>query len=478
MVKESLRQQTKKGLYWRFTDQFAGYGMQFLVGIVMARLLSPSDYGITALPAVFIAVAHTFQTCGFGAALIRKKDLSEKDLSTAFYYSIAVGISSYLVLFIAAPWIADFYKTPVLTSLIRVTALSFLWGPLSTPQSVLMNRKLDFKTPTKIHVVCKIFSGIVGIAMAYMGYGLWSLVVTGVLTSILGTILNWFAIKWIPKTGFSKESFKYLWGFGNKIMLSALLNNFYSSITPLFVGKVYSPAELGIYNRAAGYANLPSKNVSVTLESVTYPVLSKMQDDDERLANNYRKMLKVSAFVVFPLMMLLSALARPLVIVMITAKWEACIILLQIICFDVMWYPIHAINLNLLKVKGRTDLFFRLEIIKKIVGLLMLIITLPMGLVALCIGRVCFSLLSLAVNTYYTGKLIKIGFWKQIGDISPTLLLGSAMFIAVQSFLFIIDNMWIQIIGGGIIGAVIYLGVSYLMKFEELKEVFFLLKKK
>ena len=314
--------------------------------------------------------------------------------------------------------------------------------------------------------------------MAYMGYGLWSLVVTGVLTSILSTILNWFAIKWIPKTGFSKESFKYLWGFGNKIMFSALLNSLYSSITPLFVGKVYSPAELGIYNRAAGYANLPSKNVSVTLESVTYPVLSKMQDDDERLANNYRKMLRVSAFVVFPLMMLLSALARPLVIVMITAKWEACIILLQIICFDVMWYPIHAINLNLLKVKGRTDLFFRLEIIKKIINLAVLLITLPMGLIVFCFGRVVMSLLSLVVNTYYTGKLIKIGFWKQMGDLLPILLLGIVMFIAVHAFLYITNNMWIQIIGGGIIGAVLYLGASHLMKFEELKEVFFLLKKK
>ena len=219
----NLKQQTKKGLYWSFFNQFANYGMQFCVGIVMARLLSPSDYGITALPAVFMAVALILQNAGLADALVRKKDITEEDLSTSFYYSIAVGVFLYVVLFFSAPLIAVFYNTPVLVPLIRVTALGFLWGPLSTPQTVIMKRRLDFKTPTKISITTKVFSACVGIGMAFMGYGLWSLVVSGVLASFLGLILNLYAVRWFPKAGWSKKSFKYLWDYGNKIMASALL---------------------------------------------------------------------------------------------------------------------------------------------------------------------------------------------------------------------------------------------------------------
>lgn len=384
--------------------------MQFCVGIVMARLLSPSDFGIIALPAVFMAVAGIFQGGGMYLALIRKQDLKEEDLSTSFLYSIILGIFLYAILFFAAPLIAAFYNTPVLTPLIRISALGFLWGPFSTPQGVILNRRLDFKTITKRNFATKIFSGIVGVTLAYMGYGLWALVISGVLSSILGVILNWLAVRWLPKTGWSKESFKYLWGYGNKLMISWLLSTLYENIAPVFIGKYYSPADLGVYNRAQGYATMPSQNITGVIQKVTFPVLSKMQDNDEQLARNYRKMLRTTAFVIFPLMMMLSALARPLIITMITAKWESCIILLQIICFSMMWYPIHAINLNLLQVRGRSDLFLRLEIIKKIVGVSILIFTLPQGLITFCYGSIVSSLISLIINTYYTGKLINVGF--------------------------------------------------------------------
>ena len=369
---ETLKQQTKKGLYWTFFNQFANYGMNFCVGIVMARLLSPSDYGITALPAVFMAVAGILQNGGLSDALVRKTDFREEDLSTSFYYSIAMGIIMYLTLFFSAPWIADFYNTPVLIPLLRVTALSFLWGPLNSAQNIILKRRLDFKTPTKISLTTRVFSACVGIFLAYKGYGLWALVISGVLSSLLTVILNWFAVRWVPHTGWSKNSFKYLWGYGNKIMLSWGLSALYDNITPIFVAKFYSPADLGVYNRAQGYAAMPSQQVNGVIQGVTFPILSKMQDDNEALARNYRRMLCTTAFIVFPLMMMLSALARPLVLTLITAKWEACIILLQIICFSMMWYPIHSINLNLLMVKGRSDLFLRLEIIKKIIGVCIL----------------------------------------------------------------------------------------------------------
>lgn len=475
---ETLKQQTKKGLYWSFFNQFSNYGMQFCIGIVMARLLSPSDYGITALPGVFMAIAGIFQDSGMTGALVRKEKIEEKDYSTLFIYSIAMGLFMYTALFIASPWIADFFRTPVLIPLIRVTALTFLWGPVSTVQYVILKRKLDFKTPTKISIATKIFSGVVGITLAYMGYGLWALVISGVLSSFLGLIIVAYAVKWYPKTGWSKDSFKYLWNYGNKMLASALLDTAYNNITPVFVGKYYSPADLGAYNRAQNYAQMPSQNVTGTIQNVTFPILSKMLNDDEGLARNYRRMIRTTAFIVFPMMFMLSALARPLILTMITTKWESCIILLQLMCFSLMWYPIHAMNLNLLQVKGRTDLFLRLEVIKKISGLSILIITLPQGLVIFCIGRIISSILCLIINTYYTGKLINVSFFTQMKDLTPILLLSAMMYLFIYFTNTFIDNMQLQIIISGSVGAIIYLGGALLFKLEELNDVKYMLKRK
>lgn len=473
-----LKQQTKKGLYWSFFNQFSNYGMQFCVGIVMARLLSPSDYGITALPGVFLAIAAVFQDSGMAGALIRKPEIEEKDYSTLFLYSIGMGILMYAALFFASPYIASYFETPVLIPLVRVTALTFLWGPITTVQYVILKRKLDFKTPTKISIATKVFSAIVGITMAYMGYGLWALVISGVLSGFLNLILIVWAVRWYPRTGWSNESFKYLWGYGNKMLASSLLETAYSNITPLFVAKYYSPADLGVYNRARNYAIMPSQNVTGVIQNVTFPVLSKMQDDDESLARNYRRMLKTTAFVVFPLMMLLAGLARPLIITMITAKWEACIILLQLLCFSLMWYPIHSINLNLLQVKGRTDLFFRLEVIKKIIGLSILVVTLPLGLVVFCIGGIISSLVCLAVNTYYTGKLINVGYLKQMRDLFPTFFLSLVLFGVILALNQFISSYLLQILVGGTIGSLVYLGGAFLFKFDELNDVKYMLKRK
>lgn len=477
-MEENLKGKTKKGLYWSFFNQFSGYGMNFIIGIVMARLLSPSDYGITALPAVFMLVAQQLQDGGLSGALIRKTDMTEHDLSTSFYYSLCLGVFLYVGLFWAAPWIAEFYNTPVLVPLMRITALGFLWGPLATPQTVILKRRLDFKTPTKISIVNRIIGAAIGIGLALMGYGLWALVISGLVTGILYVLFNWIAVRWLPKTGWSKASFKYLWNYGNKMMASGLLDTLYNNIAPIFIGKYYSPAQLGVYNRAQGYASMPSSNITGVIAGVSFPVLSKLQDDDEALASNYRRMLKVSAFVIFPLMLMLSALARPLVITMITAKWEGCIVLLQIICFSMMWYPIHAINLNLLQVKGRSDLFLRLEIIKKIMGLSILVITLPMGLVQFCYGEIFGCMIALVINTYYTGKLIQVGYWKQMKDLIPIFLLSLLMFGCIHVVNYFILNMWLQLFVGGTVGAIIYLGGAYLLKFEELKDVKYLLNRK
>ena len=477
MSQDSLKSQTKKGLYWKFAEQFSNYGIQFIIGIFMARMLSPEDYGITAIPAVFIAIAGIFADGGFGNALVRKPELNEKDLSTSFYYSMAIGLCCYIILFCVSPWMADFYNVPILKPLMRVTALSFLYSPIGTVQRVLLSRKLDFQTPAKISVVCRLLAAVIGIVMAYTGYGIWALVISSLVAGIIGTLITLFVVRWYPKTGWSKESFNYLWGFGNKMIGSQLLDSIYNNITPIFIGKYYTPTDLGVYNRAEGYAKMPSQNVHGVISSVTYPVLSKIQDDVDRLAYNYRRMIRVTAFIVFPLMLMLSALSRPLILIMITAKWEPCIILLQIFCFSMMWWPIHAINLNLLLVLGRSDYFFKLEIIKKIYGLIILIFTLPLGLIAFCSGRILSSLISLWVNTYYTKKIINLGFWEQLNDLKHVLFLSLVMFFIVLGCTYIISNLWLQLIVGGVIGLTMYLGGAYLLKMEEIKDIKYLLKK-
>lgn len=475
---ESLKQQTKRGLYWKLFEQFSNYGMQFIVGIFMARMLSPTDYGITALPGVFMAVAGIFADSGFGASLIRKPDLKEEDLSTAFIYSLSVGIVAYIALFCASPWIADFYNVPVLKPLIRVSALGFLYGPIGTPQGIILQKRLDFKTPAKISVVVRVVSAAIGIWMAYYGYGVWALVISGMIGGIVSLLIKVWVVRWIPKTGWSKESFKYMWGFGNKMVGSQLLDTLYNNITPVVIGKFYSPADLGVYNRASGYAQLPSSNLYGVINGVTFPVLSKMQDDTERLSHNYRRMLKVLAFITFPMMMGLAALAHPIIIVMVTAKWEGCVILLQLMCFSMMWYPIHALNLNVLLVKGESGKFFRLEVIKKIWGLSIMALTLPLGVVYFTAAGIVSSLFSLIVNTYYTGKIINVGYWKQMRDYLPAFALAFTMFLVCLSLTYIIPVMWVQILVGIPVGIAIYLGGALFFHFEELNDVMYLLKRK
>lgn len=478
MAEENLKHKTKVGLYWKFLEQFANYGMQFVIGIFMARLLSPEDYGISALPGVFLAVAGIFANAGFGTALMRKENVTEEDLSTAFYYSTGMGILLYIALFFASPYIADFYHVPILTPLIRVTSLGFIYGPLGTPQYIILTRRLDFKTPTKVSVVCKVLGGAIGISMAYYGYGVWSLAISSMVAGIIGLLINWYIVRWYPKRGWSKESFKYLWGFGNKFILSQLLDTIYNNITPIAIGKFYSTKELGVYNRAESYAKLPSQNITGVIEGVTFPVLSKMQGNDERLKANYLRMIKATAFIVFPLMMGLAALANPLVILMVTAKWQACVIYLQILCFSLMWFPIHSLNLNLLLVKGRSDLFLRLEIAKKIMGLSVLSITLPMGILFFCIGRIISSLLCLIINTYYNGKLLDMGFLRQMKDLAPTFTLSLLMFMLCYGITIMFESYWLQLIVGFVIGGTFYLGCAYTFKICGLEDAIYMIKRK
>lgn len=467
MSEQNLKSKTKKGLAWSKVERFAAQGIQFLFGIILARLLSPDDYGIIAMPLVFLALAQCFIDSGFSTALIRKPDLTEDDLSTAFYFNIGIGIVCYIILFLTSPLIADFYNTPILSDLLKVTALATLFNPLCTVQQAILTRNINFKSQAIISLTGAVISGLAGLCMAYSGYGVWALVCQQVGGFLIRTIILWTMRIWHPKNKWSWESFHYLWGFGSKILGAGLLDTAYKNIYPIFIGKFYSANDLGNYTRAQQFSTLPSSNITGIFLRVTFPVLSTIQNEDERLARNYRKILKMSAFLIFPLMMILSAIADPLVRILLTDKWEGCIILLQIICFNMMWYPIHAVNLNLLTVKGRSELFFRLEVFKKVVGISIMCITIPHGLVWMVSGSVLSSVIGLVINTYHTGKLINVGGLKQMGDLLPIFLVSLAMWMLIHVSLLLTSNIYIQLPLGITIGMTSYMaGAKILLKNE------------
>jgi len=470
MATDSLKQKTTKGLFWSSVERFSNQGMSFFFSVILARMLAPSDFGIIAMITIFFAVAQSFVDSGFSNALVRKTDRREEDLSTCFYFNIGVGIVAYIVLFLIAPLVASFYNQPILSPIIRITGLGVVLNSLCVVQQALFTIKIDFKSQAKVTLSATIISGIVGVVLAYQGYGVWALVWQGVVLSLVRMGLLWLMSKWRPTTGFSKSSFNYLFGYGSKLLASGLLDTIYNNIYPIVIGKFYTPAQLGNYSRALSFAQLPSSNITSILQRVTFPVLSTIQDDIPRLQANYRRLLKLSAFIIFPLMTGLAAVAFPLIRVVLTPKWEGCSLYLQIICFALMWYPIHAINLNLLQVKGRSDLFLRLEIIKKIVGVCIMCITIPLGITAMCIGMVVSSLISLFINTYYTGKLINIGCLKQMRDLTPifinSLIMGGIVYFSIQ----ISDNDILQLSLSIIVGVLSYIGGALMITRSELKE--------
>ena len=473
---ESLKQKTFKGMVWTTAAKFAVQGFNFIQGIILARLLDPSDFGLIAMAGVFTAISATFVDSGFSNALVRNKERTEMDYSTTFVTNVALSLFFCLLLCACSGLIADFYHQDKLRKIVVLCASQLFLGSINAVQGTRLTINLDFKTKGIINVISVVVTGLVTIAMAFMGYGVWSLIYPLFLKIVLEFFLYRYFQHWFPKLQFSWDSWKKSFSFGSKLLLSSLINTVYNNIAPLIIGKKYSAADLGYYNKAEGYAALPSKTATQVLGGVTFPVLAEVQDDRQALQSVYRRLIRLSAYVVFPLMMGIAALARPLVICLITEKWSQSILYLQIVCFALMWYPVHSLNLNLLQVKGRSDLFLRLEIIKKVIGLTTLFITVPIGLVAMCIGQVCVSLISLVINTHYTGKMIDVGFLKQMKDILPSLLYSVSMGAVIWFCIKLVPILWVQLAVGIAVGAAYYLGVSKLTRSPELAYVVRLLK--
>lgn len=470
-MSDKLKSTAVHGIMWSAVERFSVQAVQFVVTLVMARLLSPTDYGLIGMLTIFIALSQTLIDSGFSQALIRKQDRTEVDNSTVFYFNIVVGFALYVILYASAPFVADFYNEPQLCALMRVVCIGVIINSLAVVQRALLTVKVDFKTQAKASLVAAVVSGIVGISLAFAGLGVWALAVQQLLSLSINTLLLWLLSHWKPIWAYSWKSFRELFSFGSKMLASGILDTTYNNIYQIVIGKVFSASSLGHYTRAHQFATLPSSNITGILQRVSYPVLCQIQDDDERLAHAYRKFLKMSAFVVFPMMTLLAGLSPSLVPMLIGEKWAFCAQLLTIICFSMMWYPIHAINLNLLQVKGRSDLFLRLEIIKKILGVAVLCISLPFGLVVMCYASIVTSLIALVINTYYTGRLIHVGFWEQMRDLVPTLLMSISVFVAVYGIHFAVVNIYLRTMAGTIVGVLTLWFISNIFHFSETNEL-------
>lgn len=477
-MSENLKKDTTKGVFWSLIERFGTQGVQFLVMLVMARLLSPNDYGVVGLLVVFVSIAQAFVDGGFSQALIRKKDRTEIDNSTVFYFNIVVSVVIYLIFYLFAPYVSVFYNMPTLTPFMRVICLSIIINAFGVVQRALFNANIDFKAQAKASLIAIVISGAIGISLALRGFGPWALVWQQLSNLIVNTLFLWIYSEWRPLLAYSWKSFKELFSFGSKLLATSLLNAIYNNIQTIVIGKLYSAKSLGLYSRAAHFADLPSQQFTSVFMRVTFPVLCKVQDDVERLTSVYRRMLRVSAYIVFPLLIGMAAVAHPMIEVFIGKQWIECAYMLQIICFAEMWYPIHAINLDILQVSGRSDLFLKIEIYKKIVSLSLLALSAPFGIIAMCYSNLLSSLICLYINTYYSSKILGISLLSQLKDLFPTITLAIVMFAIVQIIIFFIPNVFVQLIVGIIVGVGVYVSLSYILRFQEFNELVSLRKKR
>ena len=474
---DSLKGRIVRGVVWSSVERFSVQGVQFLVMLVIAKILTPSDFGLVGMLAIFLAVAQSLIDSGFSQALIRKQDRTERDNSTVFYFNIVASALLYALLHVSAPWVADFYKEPQLCLLMRVLCLVVVVNSFAVVQRAVYTATLNFKTQARASFIAALLSGGVGVCLAMNGCGVWTLVWQQLLNAGINTLLLWVFSNWRPRWLYSWRSFRELFTFGSKLMLSGLLDTLYTNMYSLVVGKVFASASLGFYTQAKHFTQFPSSNITGILQRVTYPVLCTLQDDDERLRKDYRQLLRLSAFVVFPLMCGLAAVAYPLIELVLGKKWVFAATLIVPLCFSGMWYPIHAINLNLLQVKGRSDLFLKLEIIKKVIGVAVLACSIPFGLKFMCYSGIATSIIALMINTYYTGKLINVGFLTQMRDLSATLALSLSMFALVFGVTQCIGNTLLQLSVGVLLGAAFFTSVSCLLEFKEVAHLKSLVKK-
>lgn len=470
MAEQSLKDKTVKGVGWSAIDNVAQYAVTFVVGIVLARLLSPDDYGLLGIITIFTSICTALINGGFSSALIRKNDITDDDYNTAFIVNIGLSLILYAIIFVCSPLIAHFFNRQELISLTRVSSLGMIIGAFALVQQTRLTKKIDFKTQTIITLIASVSSGIIGIVMALLGCGVWSLVAQILSLQGLRTVLLWFFNHWVPKLRFSLNSFKDLFGFGWKMMVSNLLDTVWKELYQVVVGKFYSSGTLGQYTRAKQFSQLFSNNLTTVIQRVTYPVLSDIQGDKARMVGAYRRIIKITMFITAVSMLALGAVSEPLIYCLIGPKWNEAASYLPLICIAGSLYPLHAINLNMLQVQGRSDLYLVLEIVKKVIGLAPLFVGAFVGIMAmlyvnLAMGVVCFFL-----NSYFSGKQLGYSSLMQLRDIAPSYGVAIAVALSVWFFKYLPVSNWVILPTQIVVGAVVFIVLCRITRLEEYGE--------
>lgn len=439
MQSGSLEKKTISGLFWSFSDLIANQGLHFIIHLILVRLLVPKDFGIIGMITVFISISQLFIDSGFTNALIREKEPSQEDYSTAFYFNLLVAVLLYGVLFFTANNISTFFNEPQLTLILKVLALVLIINSFGLIQRTMLTKMIEFKIQTKISVISSVLSGIISIGFAYMGFGVWSLVVRTLSMQFLQSFLLCIYNRWVPSLVFRISSFKRLFGFEWKLLASGLIDTIYNNLFYLIIGKVFSAEDLGYYTNAQKLRDTASQTITTAVQKVSYPVLSSINGEEEKLKNGYRRIIKSSVFIVFPLMIWLAAAAKPLFLFLFGSRWVRSIPYFQVLCFAGMLFPLHAINLNILQVKGRSDLFLRLEIIKKLIGITAIgaVLFFGFGIMGLIWATVVTSFIAYFINSYYSAELLSYSTWEQIKDIFPVFgcSIGSGILVFVVDLL-------------------------------------------
>lgn len=470
----SLKQKAITGAAWSFTGRLLQQGTQFIIGIILARLLLPEEYGLVAMALVFIMVLYVFVDSGFSSAIVQRKDLTNSDLSTVFFLNLGVSIIVFIILYFTAGLIANFYSEPQLMDIVRVLSLMVILYALTIVQNSLIKRDVNFKLKTRIELVSQILSGIIAIIMAYRGFGVWALIWKTLLNQVFVNIQLWVANKWFPAMIFSKSSYKELFSFSSKLLISGIIDRVYNQMHRLVVGKFFPAAELGYYTRAEQFKNLPSHAVSNSLMSFLLPVFSKMQDEPERLKNAAKRVLKIVMFFNINAMILMGIIAEPMIDVLLGNKWIPAVPYLQLLVFVGLFYPMHAINVQILTALGRSDLFLKIEVLKKIIGVPPIFLGIFVGIKPMIIGMIFSSLVSLAINTFYTNKLIRLGLWEQLKSLSKSFIISAVFIITLFPAVYFFPNTLSQtvvLIVIPIIALLIVVLMSRFMKMDEYYEL-------
>ena len=466
-----LKEKTTTGLVWSSLDKILTLAIQFVLGVLLARILLPEDYGLIGMIAIFIAISQSLVDSGFFTALVQKKDVNQTDYSTIFFFNVIIGCTLYGILFICADFIAAFYETLILADLIKVIALNIIIVSTTIVHKAFITTKIDFKTLAIINISSALLGGIVGIYLAINDYGVWALVYQSLVRSIVMAILYWVLNNWKPNLIFNRQSFKTLFGFGSKLMLSELLKIFFKNIYLIIIGKIYKAEELGYFTRATLFKQIPSTLVNTILQSVTFPILVKVIDEDEKVKHLLQRSVKLAGFVLFPIIMIMIFYSKVIILTLLTSKWLPTVILLQILSLEIIFHPLQYINLNFLNAKGRSDLFLKLELIKNTLVVVAIITTYKYGLIWMSIGYVIVSFFGFFINTFYTKKYINYSAFDQLKGLFPyfvvSLIAAYLSFIVSDFF----SNNLVQLAIGTSIALVLYLLLSRLLKFKELIEI-------